>query len=76
MSHISIHQFQTETPLQPYRVNLFAAGEERHLLHSFLVHSSGILVLRSGRFDAILPAAAQGPVEGDDGQELVGPVLG
>ena len=43
---------------------------------SALLSLGYILVLRCARVILSLPAAAQGPVEGDDGQELVGPVLG
>ena len=44
---------------QPPQANLFVENGERYLLTRSFVHSSGILVLRSGGFDAILPAAAQ-----------------
>jgi len=46
------------------------------LRHSLLLLLGHILALRCARVLLSLPAAAQGPVEGDDGQELVGPVLG
>ena len=46
------------------------------LNHNLLLLLGYILAMRCARVILSLPAAAKGPVEGDDGQEFVGPVLG